>query len=215
MSPYPLKHLPTTREIVHDLIPRYAKGLTLDVGAGTAKYREFIRAHVTDYKASDIEKGPHIDFVESALSLSHADRTFDTVLSFQTLEHVEDPNKVLSELRRVLRPGGVCVLTVPFLMAEHSVPSDYRRYTVEGAVTAFKDERFEIIEAGAYGGTCTVLAEGLKFFFIHPWLGRTYGRIRRTIVERLMCLLYALDRRGWFSNPYFYANVYIVAQKPL
>lgn len=49
----------------------------------------------------------------SILSLDFADNSFDVVVSFETIEHVDLPEKALSELRRVLRPGGVLVISSP------------------------------------------------------------------------------------------------------
>src|SRR5262245_35294962 len=45
--------------------------------------------------------------------LTHADASFDTVISCETIEHVPDPRQALRELARVLRPGGRLFLTTP------------------------------------------------------------------------------------------------------
>ena len=50
---------------------------------------------------------------EDVMALSYADASFDLVLTSDTLEHVEDPMKGMEEIRRVLRPGGRHVFTVP------------------------------------------------------------------------------------------------------
>jgi SAM-dependent methyltransferase len=53
---------------------------------------------------------------ESLESLSYGDSSFDIVLTSDTLEHVPDVDKALSEIRRVLKPGGHHIFTVPVLM---------------------------------------------------------------------------------------------------
>ena len=50
---------------------------------------------------------------EDVMALSYADASFDLVLTSDTLEHVEDPMRGMREIRRVLRPGGCHVFTVP------------------------------------------------------------------------------------------------------
>jgi SAM-dependent methyltransferase len=64
-----------------------------------------------------LERLPDLTYAEypeeDVMALSYADATFDLVLTSDTLEHVEDPVKGMEEIRRVLRPGGRHVFTVP------------------------------------------------------------------------------------------------------
>lgn len=54
---------------------------------------------------------------------------FDGVICSELLEHVPSPPLVLSEIHRVLRPGGIALVCVPFLKQIHGDPYDYGRYT--------------------------------------------------------------------------------------
>lgn len=49
------------------------------------------------------------------MALSYADNSFDLVLTSETLEHVPDVDRALSEIRRVLRPGGAHLFTIPVI----------------------------------------------------------------------------------------------------
>jgi SAM-dependent methyltransferase len=60
------------------------------------------------------------------------DGSFDGVLSSQVLQHVFNPDEFLNEVRRVLRPGGTLLLSVPFVWDEHEHPHDYLRYSSFG-----------------------------------------------------------------------------------
>jgi SAM-dependent methyltransferase len=55
---------------------------------------------------------------ENVMDLSYADESFDLVLTSETLEHIPDVQKGLSEIRRVLRPGGLHVFTIPVRWGE-------------------------------------------------------------------------------------------------
>lgn len=59
-------------------------------------------------------------------------RNSGLVVSFQALEHVPRPDRLLAECQRILRPGGVLFCTAPFVFEYHAVPGDYHRWTVEG-----------------------------------------------------------------------------------
>jgi len=62
-------------------------------------------------------------------ALPFAGRTFDAVICSEVLEHVRDPRLVLAEIERVLVPGGIALIAVPFLYQIHASPHDFGRYT--------------------------------------------------------------------------------------
>ena len=69
--------------------------------------------------------------------IAHPDGSFDTVISCETIEHVPDPRKAVSELARVLKPGGRLFLTTPNYMGTFGLYRAYlrlrgRRYTEVG-----------------------------------------------------------------------------------
>jgi SAM-dependent methyltransferase len=66
-----------------------------------------------------------------------ADANYDTAISFNTFEHIEDDSFALTEFLRVLKPGGVFHIVVPFLYRVHGSPSDYNRRTAFWWESAF------------------------------------------------------------------------------
>jgi SAM-dependent methyltransferase len=73
---------------------------------------EFARARLAE---EDEDTRQRLSFVHAdAASLPFEDNRFDTVMLGEVIEHLVDPGAVLAEAARVLRPGGVCVLTVPY-----------------------------------------------------------------------------------------------------
>lgn len=81
---------------------------------------------------TDLRAGPGVDRVEDLRSLSFADGEVGTALCVDTLEHCQDPLAACREMHRVLRPGGVCLVTSVMWFPIHAYPHDYWRFTPEG-----------------------------------------------------------------------------------
>jgi SAM-dependent methyltransferase len=73
-----------------------------------------------DSGSSGLEPGVHS---EDLTCLSYADNSFDLILTSETLEHVPDLNRALSEIYRVLAPAGRHIFTVPVLPTTTSTSS--------------------------------------------------------------------------------------------
>jgi hypothetical protein len=71
---------------------------------------------------------------------------FDGVILDAVIEHLAHPHRVVAEVRRVLKPGGIVLAQVPFLYPFHAAPHDYQRYTPAGLGALF--EEFDVVEAG-------------------------------------------------------------------
>lgn len=83
------------------------------------------------YLGCDAVAGPGVDRIEDIHRLSFPDAQFGTALVVETLEHVADPYVAIGEVHRVLRPGGIAILSIPFNFPIHHMP-DYTRLTPEG-----------------------------------------------------------------------------------
>jgi SAM-dependent methyltransferase len=145
---------------------KYAPKLTgkiLDFGCGAMPYKTlFINA--TQYIGVDIEN-PRLDHNDKDLviydgeRLPFADNEFDCVFSTQVLEHVPNFHLSFSEITRVIKPNGHILLSVPFCFPEHSIPFDYRRFSIYEIKKTLEEFNFEIIEIEKLGSFTEVIAQ--------------------------------------------------------
>lgn len=93
------------------------------------------------YVGVDMRAGPGVDRVENVERMTMNSRSAGTVLALSTLEHVRRFWLGVSELKRIIRPDGVLLLSTPFHFRIHNHPSDYWRFTPE-ALDSLLDDQF-------------------------------------------------------------------------
>ncbi|HYW17227.1 MAG TPA: class I SAM-dependent methyltransferase [Allosphingosinicella sp.] len=99
---------------------------------GTARYREVLRNDQIDsYDVIDIrESTPGLTIQADLHDLAHIDaESFDVIICTQVLPYVISPKRCLEELHRVLKIGGLLLLSVPFIDKDDSVMDDRWRFT--------------------------------------------------------------------------------------
>ena len=77
----------------------------------------------------DMRPGPGVDRIEDLSCLQLPDDTAQTIVCVDTLEHVFNAQQAVSEMLRVLAPGGVLVVAVPMHFRVHDYPADDWRFT--------------------------------------------------------------------------------------
>lgn len=155
----------------------------VDVGAGTAPYRSVIEAlwGVQCYLALDIAPSENTIAISDARSLPFKSDSIDQIVSFDVIQHIEKTDFVLDELYRVLRPGGVVILSFPFMYSECDF-RDYYRWTIAGMSAELARRGFRIVDARRRGGLLYMLASFLIWFVQHLLPGGRAGwRSRRSL----------------------------------
>ena len=123
-------------------------GCGLNIGAGRSKID-------SRFKNLEIEAGENIDYVGSVESIPLPDESIDLVITQEVLEHVADPNLAMKEIYRVLKPGGVAYIQLPFIIGYHPCPNDYWRFTHEGIEELAANSGLTHIETGITVGPAT------------------------------------------------------------
>ncbi|MBI2086880.1 MAG: class I SAM-dependent methyltransferase [Candidatus Zambryskibacteria bacterium] len=113
----------------------------------------------------NIEKRDEPDILADAATIPLPDNSYDVAIAAELLEHVPDPLKVLKEARRLLRPGGIVLATVPFMYPLHADPFDFGRYTDHFWKKAAQDLDFKI-EIESQGTIFAVMALMIQHIFL-------------------------------------------------
>jgi SAM-dependent methyltransferase len=124
---------------------------------------------VKGYVNLDLVLVPGVDVAADAEQLPFGDDLFQRVECDAVLEHVRDPVRVMSEIRRVTAPGGYAHFVTPFCHPFHEYPKDYRRFTVAGLRELASG--FEVVAEGwRTGPAATMLVFTLEFAKgLLPW----------------------------------------------
>lgn len=173
------------------------RGRLLDVGCGSQPYRRFLsdNKYITEYTGLDIataivyEKGIRPDFTWDGNVIPFKDDQFDTVMATEVLEHCPDPQRIIHEMKRVLKPGGLIFFTVPFLWNLHEVPHDEYRYTPFSLERIFKECGMQDIELYAHGGWNMSMAQMIGMWVVATKRGasrRRWAKLLNPLMKRLM-----------------------------
>jgi SAM-dependent methyltransferase len=188
------------------LIANHASGKILDAGAGRMAWRAMLQAKASDYVATDYgQTHPDIGFTaDMTKRLPVDDSSFDTVFCCSVLEHVENPAAAMSELARVLKPGGILILSVPFRYYLHGAPADYFRFTSFGVRLMAGQSGFEVVELSGSGGFAQEIANLLSLTLAAlagaGKAGLAVSAAASFILWHAARLFDGLDRNGRFSQ---------------
>jgi SAM-dependent methyltransferase len=91
------------------------------------------------------------DVIADAHTLPFSSNTFDTIILMEVAEHLNSPSTALKEVKRVLKPGGEIIFTVPYIYPTHDAPYDYQRWTQYGLENIAKESGLSINSIINYG----------------------------------------------------------------
>jgi len=192
------------------LMQEYVTGTLIDLGCGMMPYRSLIEDRVTRYDGLDARpQVADVTFQADIQAMTPVpDAAYDSAICLEVLEHVPNPFRAVAEIHRILKPGGILVLSVPHLSRLHEEPYDFFRFTCYGLTSLFEDAGFEIIRMVRRGGLLSFVSHqfstimlGLTWsipivrdvaFFLNEWL----------CVRPSYFLDSKLDRSGLFAAGY-------------
>lgn len=136
----------------------------LNVGAGQGSFTRLLEDRAYEVTSSDVTaatvgvlrgrvRGEAL--LADLTDLPFAEATFDAVVAGEVIEHIEDDQRALAEARRVLRPGGAVVLSVPahpeWFGASDRWAGHVRRYTSDGLARVIAEAGLELARVTPWG----------------------------------------------------------------
>lgn len=157
---------------LYQAISKHASKLSgnfMDFGCGTKPYQHLI-TKVSKYTGVDFKGGGNnykntkVDVYYDGHTLPFEDDTFDSSLATEVLEHIFNPDEILSEINRVLKPEGLLLITCPFFWPEHEQPWDYARYTSFGIKHLLEINGFEIVSQEKTGNFPLCITQSIVLY---------------------------------------------------
>ncbi len=142
------------------------RGTILDIGCGNMPYKSLVLqspSRAQRYIGLDLKSDIYNnhDLIWDGHAMPLAESSVDCALATEVFEHCQNPDEVMRETIRVLKPNGVLFFTVPFLWPLHDVPQDEYRYTPFALERHLRDSGFREIELKPLGGWDASLAQML------------------------------------------------------
>jgi SAM-dependent methyltransferase len=209
---------PTTRYLwrkhvnPYDLLP--SNPVIYDIGAQSARGRYAFGAPPLGARlfCVDIEAQPGVDIVADAHDLHMIDdHSVDCVVAQGMLLHCRNPDKVISEFHRILKPGGVLYINVPFVSPPPGFPTVFQFFSMEGLEA--RCAAFEKIESGRNRGPASTMSYLLLYFssILFSFNSKTLFSVNKYVFSWLFFWIKYLDvfiaryelARLFYSESYF------------
>lgn len=200
---------------VSELKPKL-KGIVVDLGCGVMPYKKFLMSgsgEIEQYIGIDLEPTGYHNVVKPDLYWNGTEIPLDSssvdfLFATEFLEHYYDTSHILTEIKRVLKPGGIFFFTVPNVWPLHEVPYDYHRFTPYALKKHFENSGFSSSEIKSLGGFHCHLA--LSFALWNDFkLSKKRQRLLKPFLSFIIKVLIKKDKRIVdFGNNQLYSGLY-------
>ena len=195
-------------------------GRVLDVGCGSKPYQDCFPL-VSAYIGIDVEASGHdhenskVDVFYDGLNIPFTNESFDSVVCFEVLEHVEDPKITLEEIKRVIKDHGSLLISVPFLYGEHEEPYDFQRFTSFGLIKLLDDVGFNVVSLEKTTSEFMAIAQ-LNILYLSRHWGikiRGFNRFKQYLIISPLTVATILIDRHITKNQKGFCNIVVLAKK--
>jgi SAM-dependent methyltransferase len=228
-------NIPLNREYMHIYIVRNSilreirkvlpllSGKLLDIGCGYKPYKSIFlstKSKVTQYIGMDMndnrsyDNKPEIGWDGKTIPLPS--NSVDCAIATEVLEHSPQPDALLAEAYRILKPGGILLITVPFFWILHEVPYDEYRYTPFSLRRHVESGKFEVQEISAMGGWNASFAQMMANWIYFGIENMRFQKLMKLILFPIFKILLKKDKIPVnFATGQMITGLSCIAVKPL
>ena len=158
-----------------------------NIGYGMSRFYKECKKIKNEFHSIDVYFSENITAIADANFLPFPEMYFDIVIVQAVIEHVIDPNKVVSEIFRVMRNGGLVYSETPFIQSVHEGAYDFTRFTHSGHRWLFRDflEIKSGFTQGAFSSLLFIASHSIGGLFRSKSLGilirLTFGRLAKLL----------------------------------
>lgn len=205
--------------------PVPAGGRALDIGCGGQPMRAMIERMGYAYTGLDARQNPAgtVDVVvpiDQPLPGELLDRgPFHLVLCTEVLEHVADWPAAFAHIRQLLVPGGVAIITCPFVYVPHEEPYDFWRPTSHALSYYAGREDLRVVELERLGTGRDVLGTLLEAVRFKTGRSGPMGRVVSLVLKCCRRVMLSCIRSPWLgrhvhTKTSLYLSNLLVVEKP-
>lgn len=198
------------------LMREHLRGDLLDIGCGAVPYFGFYRSQVRSCVCVDHPTFGHgKDLLDLQIDLNNTERlpfddaSFDSILASDMIAHIQLPDRFVSELSRVLRPGGTLFLSSTFINWLGEYPNEFGHPSGPGLRFLAERSGLEVVHLGSYGGHADVLLDTLNKFFPSGF----FNRVVLVLIRLVASTGWPARNRPRTRDRYALGNV-LIARKP-
>lgn len=178
-------------------------------GSGMDDFYKFCKINNSEIESLDIYISENVTVIADAHYLPFPNSSFNILIIQAVLEHVLNPQKVVSEINRVLKNKSIVYSETPFLQSFHEGAYDFTRFTHSGHRWLFK--YFKEIKSGSLNGAFSSSLFILSYTIAAFFRNRFLGIFIRLIFRRLVTILDKLISES--SNIDLSCGCYFMGQK--
>jgi len=187
--------------------------VVVDLGCGNKPYWPLFKPYVERYIGVDLpeNKLAELHFAPETDKVPLPDDVANVVLSTQVLEHIFDPQKYLSEAKRLLDLDGIMILSTHGYWQEHPDPNDYWRWTSEGLLKLIKDSGWNVLEFIGILGFASAALQLLQ----NALMPKVPNTLRKLFVVFMQLLIRFVDKFYVAKTKSHDACVFVLVAKPI